>query len=181
VTGDLKAFAASSALVEVAPTYANGAAHSSEGSNTTLLVVGALLLLVGVGSLRGSRALAGAALALGVVATAAAFIAPRLASPDVPEDVGLSIVSPSDGKTVPAQKQVNVQVALENADIATSPDDSGGHLHLFVDGELVQMPYATTMQVRLPPGSHEITVEYVDEKHVSYDPPFRTSVEVRAE
>ena len=178
-----RSFRALSPLAAIAPTYANGE-PAGEGINTTLLVVGALLLVAGIGLLvaRRSRALAGAALGLGIVVAAAAVMMPNPASSDVPEDVHLSIVSPSDGDTVPARKQVDVEVELENAEIATSADDhDGGHLHLFVDGKLAQMPYSTTMQVRLPPGSHEITVEYVDEEHVSYDPPFTTSVEVRAE
>lgn len=73
-----------------------------------------------------------------------------------------------------------MRVDLGGADIASSPDDDGGHLHLYVDGELQQMPYSTTMQVRLKPGAHEIEVEYVDEEHVSYDPPFTARVSVRA-
>jgi hypothetical protein len=62
-------------------------------------------------------------------------------------------------------------VRVANAPVARSPSSrSGGHLHLFVDGRLEQMPYGTESELRLEPGRHRITVEYVNFEHVSFEP-----------
>jgi hypothetical protein len=72
---------------------------------------------------------------------------------------------------------VKIQIALEGASIARSVSDRGkGHLHIHVDGTLQQMSYSTSTEVTLPPGNHELMVEYVDPQHASYDPPIQTAV-----
>jgi hypothetical protein len=58
--------------------------------------------------------------------------------------------------------------AGERGDRASTSDTSGGHLHLYVDGQLQQMPYSLDARIRLDPGRHEIRVEYV--RHVSFSP-----------
>ena len=55
-----------------------------------------------------------------------------------------------------------------------------GHLHLYVDGKLQQMPYSTRTEVTLPPGPHELRVEYVDSRHVSFNPEVSWTVYVTA-
>jgi hypothetical protein len=75
---------------------------------------------------------------------------------------------------------VRIDVALGGATVARSASDTGkGHLHVYVDDQLQQMPYSTTTTVRLEPGSHRLTVEYVDPQHVSYSPRIATSTRVR--
>jgi hypothetical protein len=91
------------------------------------------------------------------------------------------IVEPSAGEEVPAGRPVEIVVDLRNASIALSPSDpNGGHLHLYVDGQLQQMPYSTDARVTLQPGSHELRVEYVDFRHVSFSPEISTTIEVEA-
>jgi uncharacterized protein (DUF58 family) len=96
-------------------------------------------------------------------------------------NASVRIVRPSAGQEVPAGQPVEVAVDLKNGTIALSPSSStGGHLHLYVDGQLQQMPSTTEVEVTLEPGEHEIRVEYVDAQHLSFSPEVTNSIEVRA-
>ncbi len=96
-------------------------------------------------------------------------------------EASVAVVEPGTGASVPAGQPVTVTAALEGGRLATSPQDNeGGHLHLYVDRKLQQMPYSTEATVTLEPGRHELTVEYVDARHVSFDPPVDDTVEVTA-
>ena len=91
------------------------------------------------------------------------------------------IVRPAAGAEVPAGEPVDVVVEVTNGALALSPDDTnGGHLHLAVDGSVRQMPSSTQARVTLEPGLHELTVEYVDARHRSFQPAVVTSIAVRA-
>ena len=147
--------------------------------NLPVLVAGAVVLVAGLIALalRRSR-LAYVAIGLAVLVGLAAFIDP---SADEPPRPSVSIVEPAAGATVPAGEDVTVRGRVTGATIATGPEDrSGGHLHLYLDRELRQMPYSDTATVRLDPGPHEIRIEYVDNRHVSYTPPVDATVEITA-
>lgn len=162
---------------------AHGGGTSSGGSGVSLrlLLVGVALLAGGFatrGKLANARASWGLVAAGGALAVASLFVGGDggRARPDV----HLSVVEPAAGSTVPAGQPVTVAVRLDGP-IASGPGDTGGgHLHLSVDGALQQMPYASQTNVTLDPGDHTITVEYVDNQHLSYDPPIQHSVEVTA-
>jgi hypothetical protein len=96
-------------------------------------------------------------------------------------DVRLSIVAPEEGATLPVGEPIAIEVEVEGAEIATSPQDQGGHIHVYVDGTLEQMPVGATTTVTLKRGEREITVEYVDAQHAPLDPAVRTSITVTAE
>jgi hypothetical protein len=82
---------------------------------------------------------------------------------DQGSDISLKIVSPTDGETVPAGEPVEIRAEIEGAEVADSAAASdAGHIHIFVDGELQEMLYATATEVKLEPGTHTITVEYTD-------------------
>ena len=104
---------------------------------------------------------------------------PRV-SQEVEELPRVNIVAPEDGAQVPAG-EVEIRVEVENGSLAMSPTDRGGHLHLYVDDELMQMPYSDTATVDLGAGQHELRVEYVDERHISYTPPVQDVANVVAE
>lgn len=119
---------------------------------------------------------------LAVVLGAASFAWPRLTKQPSTSSAVVTIVRPVDGDTVRAGEPVPVTVDLANAPLARSAtSQAGGHLHLYVDGRLQQMPYALITEVRLEPGRHELTVEYVDPRHLSFDPPVQKTVTVIAE
>ena len=96
-------------------------------------------------------------------------------------NASVRIITPGSGDEVRAGQPVDVEVELDNATIALSPSDtSGGHLHLYVDGQLRQMPYSTDARITLDPGPHEIRVEFVDFRHLSFSPEVATTIAVTA-
>lgn len=95
-------------------------------------------------------------------------------------DVRLAVTTPRTGATVPAGQPVGVQVTVDGPLASSAADRSGGHLHVFVDGAVQFMRYATSADVTFVPGRHTVTVEYVDARHLSYDPPIERSVEITA-
>jgi hypothetical protein len=120
-------------------------------------------------------------LALGLCFLAAAVIVPRIGGDSASSDASVQIVAPEEGATLDAGEPVEVEVELTNGSLASSAEaTSGGHLHLSVDGKLQQMPYSTSMEVTLEEGAQEITVEYVDLEHVSFDPVIEDTIQVTA-
>jgi hypothetical protein len=102
-------------------------------------------------------------------------------------DVEISISSPADGADVPANQPLTVEVEISNGSLtqATSSDDpSEGHLHIYVDGRVIAMPTAETAEIPaadLPPGEHEIMVEFTQANHESFAPPVVTSIDIVAQ
>ena len=152
--------------------------------NGTLVIAGAVLAGIGImlwALKKGGRWGAPAVAAAGVLVLALGFIVPSLGGGGG-SDAVVSIVEPSNGARVDAETPVTVRVALQNASIATSPTDTtGGHLHLFLDGQLQQMPYTMEAQIQVTPGAHQLRVEFVDSRHVPFDPPVQSSVTLTAE
>ncbi len=115
-------------------------------------------------------------LALGV-GTGAFFVG------GAPAAAGRSVVitSPKPGESVPALERFELQVAINGGKLARSPGaQSGGHLHIFVDGALVDMPTTANPMVTLKEGTHRLGVEFVDAQHVSYKPKVVDEIEVVA-
>ena len=161
-----------------------GHAFSGGGPlNLVLLLLGAGVAYAGV-RLRGRRPRA-ATWAKGLTVLGVALVAAGLvidASPGpASSNATVRIVRPAAGAEVPAGEPVQVVVEVANGALALSADDTGGgHLHLSVDGLVQQMPYSTQAEVTLEPGAHELTVEYVDARHLSFQPEVVTSIEVTA-
>ena len=173
-----------SLFLVLSSSHANGALQPAEGSsqlNGTFLIAGGVLAGIGIllwAIKKGGRWAAPIVGAAGVIVLSLGFIVP----PDAGgSDAVVSIVEPLNGAEVAAGNPVLVRVAVENGSIATSATDpSGGHLHLYVDGQLQQMPYSNQAQVTLQPGPHNLRVEYVDNRHVSFDPPIEATITVDA-
>ncbi len=167
-------------------TLANGVLQTNGGEqlNGTLVIGGAVLAGIGIvlwALKKGGRWGAPLAAAAGVIVLSLGFIVPSVGGGGASSDAVVSIVEPSNGEQVAAGNPVVVRVAVQNGSIATSAtDQSGGHLHLYVDGQLQQMPYSNQTQVTLEPGTHSLRVEYVDNRHVSFDPPIAATVSVTA-
>jgi hypothetical protein len=94
---------------------------------------------------------------------------PRPSSPAV-----LTIVSPENDGVV-RRTSVDVRVALEGATIVPQtttdvrPDE--GHLHLFLDEDLISMTEGLEQVVPdVAPGLHRVTVEFVAADHAPFDP-----------
>lgn len=168
------------AVLSAPPALAHGA--SADGGRVSVpLLVGGGVATAGAVVLvarRGRPLAVGGLLAVGVVLFAASLLGSG--GGDDRPDVHMLLVEPAPGARVPAGAPTTVRVSIAEGALATGPEDDGGHLHLYVDGKLQQMPYSTDAQVTLTPGPHTLTVEYVDSRHVSYRPPIQQTVEVTA-
>ena len=85
----------------------------------------------------------------------------------------LSLVSPTANEVVHGTT-LHVVVALTGAMIvaattlAVRPDQ--GHIHLYVDNNLVSMNYGTTQDLTVAPGTHILHAEFVASDHYPFDP-----------
>jgi hypothetical protein len=99
--------------------------------------------------------------------TAAA--APRPSSP-----AKLTIMTPRNGQSV-RQDRPEVRLELVGAKIINQTTNriqgDQGHIHLLVDGKLVDMNYGLRQRLpQLPPGQHVLQVEFVAADHAPFDP-----------
>jgi hypothetical protein len=95
--------------------------------------------------------------------------------------IDVAIAAPREGDTVPAGKPVRLEASVQGAQLQSMGGGSNaGHLHIFVDDELVAMPVSATPSVTVERGTHEIAVEYVDARHVSLSPRVLDRVTVTA-
>ena len=103
-----------------------------------------------------------------VSATTAAPAAPRPSSP-----AKLTIVAPRNGQTV--KEGAELRLGLAGAKIVnqttTRIQGDEGHIHLLVDGKLVNMNYGLRQRLpELTPGQHVLQVEFVAADHAPFDP-----------
>jgi hypothetical protein len=127
---------------------------------------------------RAAALLAAAALALaacsggdgGSAAPAATTVA--AARPSSPAE--LTIETPRNGQTV-HQDRPEVRLNLVGAKIVsqttTHIQGDEGHIHLIVDGKLVNMNYGLSQRLpQLTPGQHVLQVEFVAADHAPFEP-----------
>lgn len=85
----------------------------------------------------------------------------------------LTIVSPTPNELVTGTT-LHVVVGLTGATIvaATTTDvrPDQGHIHLYVDNNLVSMNYGTTQDLPVAPGTHILRAEFVASDHYPFDP-----------
>jgi hypothetical protein len=105
----------------------------------------------------------------GATATTAAAVADRPSSP-----AKLTIEAPRQGQTVD-QDRARLVLVLDGGKIVnqttTRVQGDEGHIHLHVDGKLVDMNYGLRQRLpQLPPGQHVVQVEFVAADHAPFDP-----------
>jgi hypothetical protein len=98
-----------------------------------------------------------------------AAVADRPSSP-----AKLTIETPRQGQTVD-QDRAQLILALDGGKIinqtTTRIQGDEGHIHLHVDGKLVDMNYGLRQRLpQLPPGQHVVQVEFVAADHAPFDP-----------
>mgnify|MGYP000147275496 CR=1 FL=1 len=127
-------------------------------------------------------------LSLAMTVGAFAFSGDETQGDPVSSDVTVSITSPVDGSTVPADEDLMIEVEIVNGSLVsgtTSTDPSEGHIHIYVDGRVVAMPSSLSETIvparSLPPGEHEVIVEFTQANHTSFAPPVQTAVTITAE
>jgi hypothetical protein len=101
--------------------------------------------------------------------TTAAVAAARPSSP-----AKLTIVTPRNGQTVHGDRP-EVRLDLTGAKIVnrttTHIQGDEGHIHLLVDGKLVNMNYGLSERLpELTPGQHVLQVEFVAADHAPFEP-----------
>jgi hypothetical protein len=127
-------------------------------------VLVAAVLALALGACSGEDGGSGAA-----TATTAAAAAPRPSS-----QAKLTIEFPRNGQTV-RQDRPELRLALDGGKIVsqttTRIQGDEGHIHLHVDGKLVDMNYGLRQRLpQLPPGQHLVQVEFVAADHAPFDP-----------
>lgn len=163
-------------------------AHTgSTGPHVEYLVLGGAMILLGVLFFFQKSAKPPVSIILvliGFALVGGAFILQDDGGAATSAEATVTIASPEDGATVPADEPVTIEVSIEGGSLtaeASSDDPNEGHLHVFVDGDLVSMPTEDVLEVELEPGERTIEVEFTRADHTSHDPPVVTRVDVRAE
>ena len=163
------------------PTLAHTA--TSGGPNTEILLLGAGMVVLAAVFFFQKTASRQASLILAVLGAAAitGAFAFTGGSSSAHHDASIAIAAPEDGATVPAGN-LPVEIELTGAELAgESSSEDAGHIHIYVDGEVVDMPSSLDVEVDLEPGEHELEVEFVDADHAALDPPVTDSVTITAE
>jgi hypothetical protein len=85
----------------------------------------------------------------------------------------LAVLSPTPNQVVNGTI-LHVVVSVTGATIvaATTTDirPDQGHIHLYVDNNLVSMNYGTTQDLPVAPGTHILRAEFVASDHAPFDP-----------
>jgi Family of unknown function (DUF6130) len=95
--------------------------------------------------------------------------APRPSSP-----AKIAILSPKNGEAVHGS-DVHIRLRLTGGRIVpattTQITPTTGHVHLFVDNQVVSMNYSLDQTLNgLKPGTHVLRVEFVASDHLPFDP-----------
>lgn len=158
---------------------------TSTGPNTEILLLGAGAIVLAIVFFFQKSASRQASLILavgGAVAITGAFtLSGGSDDGDHHAGVTLAIASPEDGATVEAGA-VAFEIEVAGAELAgESSADDAGHLHVMVDGEVVDMPSELELEIDLEPGEREVMIEFVGADHAPLAPPVVDSVTVTAE
>ncbi len=160
------------------------------------------LFLVGIGAAIGcyvvarrppARAPRAARYSLGafsIVCLVTASAVPFLVGPDAlrrpSSSAQLTFVTPRAEEVfrgAPASVTVDLQLdggtIVSGSSTAVVPNE--GHLHLYLDGKLVQMTASLSTVVVAPPGAHTLRAEFVAADHGPFHPPVTAEVAFRVE
>jgi hypothetical protein len=85
----------------------------------------------------------------------------------------LTSTSPAQNQAVTG-KTVHVVVSLRNATVVqattTTIDPTEGHVHLFLDNQLIYMGYTLAQDVPVKPGVYSLKAEFVAADHFPFNP-----------
>jgi hypothetical protein len=95
-----------------------------------------------------------------------------------PDGASITILSPKDGATVPANEPVEITYEVDLGDL---PPDQLGDMHVYVNDMLQSMQVTDVLEVELKPGTHTVGVEAAQPNHASFDPMIIDEIELTAE
>jgi hypothetical protein len=85
----------------------------------------------------------------------------------------LQLTSPADNATITGSV-VHVMVALSGAQVvaqtSTHIQPDKGHVHLYLDNQLIYMQYSLEQDVPVKPGTYALKAEFVASDHVPFNP-----------
>jgi len=175
---------------------ADGVGSPVDQGVSTFLFIGAVLFgIVAVSRLRG-RAFTGLPVVVGWVAAGAtaaclvlAVVLPPIIRPDTSSarpstSARLAFVSPAPGEvfrgrpaTIPVRLRLVGGRIVRFTSTRVVPNE--GHIHLFLDGNLVSMAYGLTHPIHAPPGTYRLTAEFVAVDHLPFRPRVLATVRFR--
>ena len=153
----------------------------SSGPHSEFLILAGAFLVLGVTLFIQKSVKPSISVGLVLVAVALGSGAFLLSQSPAAESRVVRIVEPNPGDMVAANDKIPLEVALSGAPLAKSATSTdGGHLHVYVDDELVDMPSTLEPKVQFRPGPHTLTIEYVDNEHKAFNPRVTDEIEIRA-
>lgn len=166
-----------------------------QNSVETLLLLAAAGLAWAAVRVRGMRIFGRPGLAswavgmLAVTALVLAFVVParlgiKIAPARPSTDAEITILSPRPRQVLrgnPAAILVRLRVtgARIVAQTSTHLSPDKGHIHLYLDGMLAAMAYATSTTIYASPGRHRLQAQFVAVDHGPFSPPVTASVTFR--
>ena len=94
------------------------------------------------------------------------------------EGASVTILSPADGDSVPANEPVEITYEIDPGGM---PTDQLGDVHVYVDDELQSMQTTDVFEIELEPGTYTVGVEAAQPDHTSFDPRVLDEIELTAE
>jgi hypothetical protein len=166
--------------------FADGVnAPPDQGVSTFLFIGLALFGAVAYGRLRRGwftalpKAAGWASAGTAVACLVLAFVLPPIIRPVVntrpSTDAKISFIVPANGEVFHGNPaKVPVAVRLTGGKIvpfiSTHLIPNEGHIHLYLDGNIVLMSFGTRTSLQVEPGRHKLTAEFVAVDHGPWDP-----------
>jgi len=95
-----------------------------------------------------------------------------------PDGASITILSPENGATVPANEPVKITYEVDPGEL---PPDQLGDMHVYVNDKLQSMQVTDVLEVELKPGTYTVGVEAARPNHASFDPMILDEIELTAE
>jgi Family of unknown function (DUF6130) len=85
----------------------------------------------------------------------------------------LTIISPKNGQMVHGSV-LHIRLGLKNARIVRPTSShitpTTGHIHVYLDDQIVSMNYTLDNTIHVTPGEHVLRIEFVASDHLPFDP-----------